>query len=375
MITILGKGIAGLSLAFELVRLGVPVRVIASGRRRRASDCAGGVLATKGLTEPKTLLFRAKLEGARVFPSWLRAIETAIGSPVAYDFSGVFEPIFSADDFSRTENRVYRDLPYHFYGTKLCDHSSEGSFPYPEAFSVQPMSSFFYPRDGWFAPDEILRSLESFLLRSGVLFCEEEVHAIGLNDGVLTIETEDSVIAANSVVVAFGAETTRDLFKFDVEIPNLTKVWGQSVTFRSPIFAGFTLGAVKAATSLLFRDSVMRFSASSSKESLESLEAQRRDLTEIGRNLQAIYKLSTAVIQGAIQTSLVGARALSSDRKPLLGKVWENPHSSVFLYTGLYKNGFQFAPQCSKYLAAKLLGREVPEDVRYLSGFDVSRKN
>jgi glycine/D-amino acid oxidase-like deaminating enzyme len=180
-------------------------------------------------------------------------------------------------------------------------------------------------------------------------------------------------MVADRLVVAFGAETFPDIFEFDARIPSLKRVWGQTVIYRSPLFSGPAIGIVKGATSLLIRQKEMRYSASSSKDSLESQAAQVRDLQEIEQNLQAIYKLSTAKLEIESQTTLIGARALSSDRKPLIGELWRNGQSALYLYTGLYKNGFQFAPQCARYLAATILNLEVPKNVSYLEGFDVKR--
>ena len=92
-IGIIGSGIAGLSLGFELSRRGHKCLIIDSPSPERASDLGQGLITLKGINTPRELLFKMKFESLSRVKKWLGDIESVSGQKIPI-IDGVYQPIF-----------------------------------------------------------------------------------------------------------------------------------------------------------------------------------------------------------------------------------------------------------------------------------------
>ena len=175
-IAIIGRGIAGLTLAARLVDRGVKPIIFGSSRGpANASRCAQGVLANKGLIFAESPLFRAKLRSLRHTQSWLEELERSTGRTIPRAFSGVIEPYWSPEDFQEIATRVYRRT---FTGCYLTHHLAALDRSSPLFQEKKPLGVLRYPLNGWFDVPATLDALEDKCRRSGATIRETRVSAL-----------------------------------------------------------------------------------------------------------------------------------------------------------------------------------------------------
>lgn len=365
-IGIIGTGIAGLALAYRLVKEGFRPTLI-EGDERAASRCAQGVVANKGLIFFESPLFAAKLRSLSHVQTWLSELESVSGLQIARNFSGVWEPYWGPEDFSRIVSRIYR---HRFWG---CHRTQNLKSAGPSwAFGGRkPLGHLFYPADGWFDVEACLRALEAILQKAGVPTLLAKVNQISVSPGgSLRCLGKDFDATFDQLVLATGAGTD-SLFKAsNIELPKIFKIGGQTLAVPIAAFTEQPLTGVRQTLSgSWYRDQLLLGSSSWKGEDIDEagVGSDKKLLisaieSQLGWDLKPYHK-------GAI--SRVGTRLRFADRMPAIGSIPFDPwRGKLFLMCGFYKSGLQLADLCARDLCLHLRGRS--EEVEY-PAFDPAR--
>lgn len=356
-LAIVGRGIAGLALAREiLIRTKLTVAIIGPDTpvSGSATVVAQGVSAIKGLVIAKEPLFAAKLAGHRMLPDWIGGVSRASGRPIASDSQGVGEITKDIPDFQARMGRSYQGRFQGIFGPL------RGTFASPltgaKAFGV------LHPEDLWFDPVEALMSLESLLLKAEgrIEFLPRRVLALGdARDQTLLLDGDERIKAARVVIAAGFASP--DLLPSGSLPAGWRLVGGE--TFISPSFISPSLpsrpaqfvcddaGEPGRLVSSFVRGtfSVSRLPdgrvVAGSTTGKAPGEFRDSPLNSMSYELSLLAPAASQDTSLAPQgwTSRWGLRLRSKDRSPVCGALpgFEN---RIWVFSGFYKNGLQLAP-------------------------------
>jgi glycine/D-amino acid oxidase-like deaminating enzyme len=348
-VAIIGRGLAGLTLAFRMVASGYRPTVFGAARGpANASRCAQGIVCNKGLIFAESPLFRAKLQTLSQLEDWLGKVEKASGLPIPRTWIGVDEPYWSAEDFHKTFQRVYRG---NFWGCyRPQNRPAENwldDFRRPEGY-------VHYPDDAWFDVDATMNALEKSCEKSGVIFMDEVI-----TDLKPWLERFDHV------VIAAGSSSMELVKTLNLDVPKSFQVAGQSLVWKHDTQINPRI-LVKATLSLAVLPDRKILGSSSWKPepgTEPDIAADRDQLLEQGAQAFGFSRPQSDDVQ-----SNWGTRLRFTDRMPALG-IWPE-QARISVLTGFYKNGLQLADLCAEQLLCELQGKTLSE---FGEAFHISR--
>lgn len=360
---VIGRGIVGLSIAYEMCQLGWNVTVIGPKERLgTASHAAVGVSSLKGHILPSQTLFLAKLKGHEQLPHWLAKIERDSGQKIPQIKSGVVEPFFGLDGFSYLSERVFHRKFRGCLRARLVGQSelSQAFFGAP-FLKATPRGAFYYPGDLWFDPIATLEALETAILRLNGTFIDDTVCRVSPG-GIASIQVygANSQYSAKEVVVAVGAYTSDLLEKSGLPTLPLQLSPGETLYAQTDFDLSFNLRIGK--TNYVGHQSELRWgSTSRSGDNLETELAAGPVL----RGIEALWSEASRVfkseyLQPNRKSIRWGLRTRTKDRAPVVGQLfWPNHvQKRVWVATGFYKNGLQLAGLLARQIGANLLGAQ-----------------
>lgn len=349
---IIGRGLAGLTLAFRMVEAGYRPTIWGAARGpANASRCAQGIVCNKGLIFAESPLFRAKLQALKKLETWLAQVETASGQTIPRSWIGVDEPYWTEADFQKTVQRVFRG---NFWG---CYRSQNRAARAGIADFKTPEGYLHYPGDAWFDVDATMNALEKACETSGASFIDETVS-----------DLKPLLDRFDHIVVAAGADSIKLLKTLGLAVPKAFHVAGQSLVWKHApqqeprIFVKGTLSLA-----VLADRKILGSSSWKPEDFIEfDISADRDRLLQQGAQAFGFTLPPSDQIQ-----SNWGTRLRFADRMPALGR-WPEPSTAdrLSLLTGFYKNGLQLADLCAEQLLRELQGQALNE---FGEAFHVSR--
>ena len=338
-INVIGAGIIGLSLGWQLVRRGIPVVVYERDEAgRSASWAAAGMLAPHsevGFEEEAFL--RLGIESLNQFPRFLDELEEDTGRRVPLDDRGTLIVGFHRDDTERIrrlyEFREHLGLPVKWLP------GSEGREIEP-LLSPKITAAIWLPDDCQINTRALVDALkEAFVSRGGVLKEHTPIRSIVMDgDRARGVRTEEDEIASSSVVLAAGCwsglvdgipETLR---------PPVRPVKGQIVSLRMGNEFRFE-HVVRAPDAYLLPKDDGRLLVGATQEEMGF------DVTPtagpVMRLLERGWEAIPSIYDLAIDTIDVGLRPGSRDNEPLIGST---EIRDLYYATGHHRHGILLAP-------------------------------
>ena len=363
---VIGRGLAGLSLARELQMSGCSVSVVARDNSEGdASRSAQGVSSVKGLLYGRGDLFRAKLEGHRFLLDWTQAVVRESGLDVPFSLTGAWEPIDSEESYRAIRERVYKQSWSGAFGLT--------TQPFPRQLFKTSDGGFFthafrHPYDGWVDVPRLLSALETTILKNGGEIVRSKVEKCEMQRPKgWRVVLEGKVLFCDELFLAAGwgvNRVTEDLgFRFKTkEIPGGTLQWrglkaAQGVyLFGKRSFVSSHQGAWK------FGSVDTKAWPTTAADQLSLMAALK---TECGRHMSiGAEALHSASLNW-------GTRVCSHDLLPIVGSISFETGHRLFVSCAFHKSGLQLAPLAAKRMVAALRGEEIPS---YWRSFEPGRK-
>jgi len=340
---VIGRGLAGLTAAYELVREGYHVSLVGPPREG-ASRAAQGVSSTKGLLEAKAPFFQLKLDGHRNLPRWISGVEKASGISIPKHLGGAWELFSNDSGWKKAAARIYRREFRGAFGTQLVQDPV-----------LSPTGrAFFYPGELWFDTEICCDALEKSLLFSNVTIFDALVLSLAPGRVVLS---DGRDINAPVVVLAAGAGSAALLHQAGLtNLPKLVEAGGSclvvgGVKTRQP---AVILGEK---CSMFVEDSGLARLGSSTRADL----GQSAQKTCIFQDAEIFFESVKSGLAGESFAQLLrnctvisqkwGVRVRTSDRFPLVIRHLYPSGDNLFISTGYWKNGLQTAYLASKAIA------------------------
>ena len=335
-VLVIGAGIIGLSLALELNRRGISVRVFdRSEPGREASHAGAGMLAAKDPDTPEALR-PLLLASGEMYPAWVAAIEEASGIRVDL----------------RKEGTIY-----------LTSQNREGleSWSEEQLAEREPRSKWsgqvFFTDEGSVDPRALMAATLASAKKSGIVVSHEHpVSGIDVIDGRVTgVRVGDKTENAGIVVNCAGAWAQKIVGAHTPSHP----VKGQMLAVvdphdRTPVLRHVVRG-----------DEVYLVPRSDGRiligATVEKVGFDKRVNPQVILGMQhAAAELVPRIAEMRIQESWAGLRPGSPDKLPLLG---ETSVKGYFAAAGHYRNGILLAPITARIMADLLTGATTGVDV------------
>ena len=342
-VIVVGAGLIGLAIAFELAERGASVRVYDRGEPGRAASWAGaGMLApyTEHLRDEAMVALSAS--SLDEYPEFVQRILAAGGVDARLRLDGVLHAAFDDSELDALRNHA-RSLDARGVSCEVLDR--------PSLLAAEPWlgrgvaGGLLVPAEGHVDNRRLGRALAAACEARGVRI--ERDASVGVECDrrrVLGVRTDRGFLAAQAIVNACGAWAARLQGVPHPCVPPVEPVKGQMLALAAPI------GFVKRATwvpqaYIVPRDDGRLLIGAT----VESAGFDERVTAEgIHALLAAALAAAPSLAGFALTESWAGLRPGTPDGRPVLGPT---PTEGLFLATGHYRNGILLAPATARLVA------------------------
>jgi glycine oxidase len=349
---VIGGGIIGLSLGWQLLRRGVPVVLFERDKvGRAASWAAAGMLAPHsevGFEEEEFL--RLGIESLREYPRFLDELSSDAGRRVPLDDRGTMIVGFHRDDTERIR-RLYEFREELGLPVKWLPGSAGREIE--PLLSPRITAAIWLPDDCQINNRDLIEVLkDAFVARGGVLREDTPVRSFVIEDDrAIAVRTDDEEIAASSVVVAAGCWSAQ----IEGIKPPVRPVKGQIVSLRMNGEFEFR-HVVRAPDAYLLPKNDGRLLVGATQEEMGF------DLTPtagpVMRLIERGWEAIPSIYDLAIDSIDVGLRPGSRDNEPLIGPT---EVSDLYYATGHHRHGILLAPVTAYALCDMILDGKTSE--------------
>lgn len=354
-VVVVGGGLVGTALAYELACAGAAVALVDRRDPGRASDAGAGILSPETTWRTDDVWFPFAAEAGAHYPLLVERI-TADGAPEpGYERTGLFTVSLSEGDEPWFAN--------------LADHASArapglvGEIAPEEARRRMPVLGalrrvLHNPSAARIDGRAMTASLRHACQARGVTLVDDEVRRIVTNaDRITDVQTTEGTLSVGALVIAGGAWSSAFAEQLGTSLP-VRPVKGQIVHLRvddpaldpadwpiaQPVFGHYLVPWPdrRVACGGTFEEGT-GFDARPTAAGAQEL-------------LRACLELAPGLAEAALLEVRVGFRPFSSDDLPLLGPLqgWEN----AFVDTGHGADGLLAGPYSGVLVAASVLGHE-----------------
>ncbi|WP_421617016.1 glycine oxidase ThiO [Brevibacillus sp. TJ4] len=333
---VIGGGIIGLSLAYELSRRGMAVTLVEQGQwGGQASSAAAGMLAPlKEFSEPGPMLSLG-MESLRLYPEWVQALEESTGRDVQLTRDGILTVAMAGEEEALAAKfRRQQEAGYPVFWL-------DGQ----EALELEPLltesvsAAIYSPEEGHINNRLLLQALVTACRLQGVQLLDGcVVSKLAVSAGrVIGAHTSAGTLLADQTVVCSGAWAGIMLELLDVAVPvrpvrgQIAAVSSAGIALRKVIFGSGGYITPK-------KDGKIVIGATEDDCGFQQVVT----LSGLSRVMQGVMPYVPALESAAFLEAWAGLRPATPDGKPLLGKVpgWEG----LFIAGGHFRNGILLSP-------------------------------
>lgn len=346
-VAIIGGGVIGLAIAWQLAGAGMRVTVYERDRLGgQASGAAAGLLApvSEHLTPDDFLALG--IASLRSYPDFVSAVREESGIDPELVQSGVLRVALSdgeAETLSRTATGTLQ--------TVVLD--AQAARELEPALSPQTVSGLFAPDESHVASPRLVAALGVAARRRGARILEGTPvgRIIRDKDRVVGVETPSGPEPAGAVVLAAGAWSavlTGPALGVTPIRGQILALEGNTAPLSRPVFGAGSYLAPK-------RDGTIWAGATEDRAGFSPYPTARGVRTI----LAGAERLAPAVAEAAFVRAWAGLRPATPDRLPILGRAADG----LVLATGHHRNGILLAPITAEIVAALVLGNPPPIDL------------
>jgi len=338
-IVIVGGGIIGLALGWQLLRRRKRVTIVERDRAGRAASwIAAGMLAPHsevGFEEEDFL--QAGLQSLKQYPRFLDELEQDSGRKVSLDSRGTLIVAFNRDDSERIRRlydfRQQLGLPVEWF-------TGSDAIDVEPSLSAKTTGAIWLPDDSQVNNRSLVDALkEAFARRGGVLRENTNVTSILLlEDRAIGVKTNDELLSASRVVLAAGCWSGQ-IGGVPTEIlPPVRPVKGQLVSLCMD--SEFKLAHVIRAPDVYIipkDDGRVIVGATQEEMGFDTTPTAGPVMRMLERGWEAV----PSIYDLAIDAIEVGLRPGSRDNAPIIGA---SPIENLYYATGHFRHGILLAP-------------------------------
>jgi len=356
-VVIIGGGIIGLSLAFELINRGVSVKIVEKDRiGRGASWVAGGMLApqSEGLEEGVFLDFC--LESRSMYPSFVKSVEEKTNVDTGYWECGILKLAFNKEELEQIKKDVDRFKSLGLKAQFLTKKEIKSVYP---SIGDEVLGGALYEEDAQVDNRKLCEALAKFSYENAKVFENAKVEKIESKNGkFFKVKTEAGDIFGDVCVVCAGAWSGQlsdlpvyplkgEMLAVDVEKQDINRVLYSSRAYLIPRkdYHRLVVGATQEDVGFKEGNTVYGtcWLLKGAMDTLKNLK---------DKNIQELW---------------YGYRPATPDELPILG---EGKTKNLIFATGHHRNGILLAPITAKVIADYILKEEKS---KYIDAFSYDR--
>jgi glycine oxidase len=349
-ITVVGAGIVGCAIAYELAARGVRVRLIdARGVGRGTTRASAGILAPQiegHIRELRDL----GAHSLALYDDFIRRVEHDSRRAIEYRRSGTLQVAFDDAEASELSAGAQSLASAGVQCTLLDGDAARRLEP---ALSNRVTSGLLVPSHGHVAATPLTDALADAARARGVQQSVADVLGIdgGAEQARVTIEHES--IESDGVIVATGSWPVPSRA---TDAPRLKPIRGQLVQLRCPSAVASRVLWSQACYVVPWSDGTVLVGAT-----VEDVGFDERPTAEGVRGLlSAATSLVPSLDDAHFEEVRVGLRPKTVDELPIIGRSETVPR--LFYALGHYRNGVLLAPLTAALMADLVIdGRERPE--------------
>ena len=359
-VVIIGAGVCGLSIGWQLAEAGAKVTIVEKSEPGRgATWAAAGMLAARAEAEPgEQALLKLNLKSQEYWPEFKNRLEKTSGVPIGYRDEGTIIVALDRDDAADLE------FDYKFQdslglNTKwLSGSKAREKEPF---LSPRITNAIYSPLDHQVDNRDLADALRiAFVREGGKLQLYSEVESIVTENGsVRGVQSNGEVIPAQFVVLAAGAwsRTIRGLAKED--LPPIRPLKGQMLALRmdpnKPLIR-HVVWAPKGIYMVPRNDGRLLIGATVEEKDFDA------ELTAGGilHLLRESWETLPGIDELEIDEMWAGHRPTSRDDAPVLGPT---SVEGLIIATGHHRNGILLAPITAKTISRLILTGDLPKEI------------
>ncbi len=354
-VIVVGAGIVGCAIAYELTRRGASCIVIDSRLiGMAATNAAGGILAPLAEFQRPGALVGLGLESLRLYPRWVEQLQEDVPDvDVEFELNGVLRVAFNDGEMAKLRKGLrYQDKVY----LELMELDQATIREVEPRLSHDIIGGLLCPDEGQVSNQLFTLALSRAAKQRGARFYERSP-VIGFRKSggrLTTVRTATGEYACDHLVLAAGPWTRPLAKKLGADVPTrpirgqMMALGGMSTPVRQVVWGpkGYV---VPRANGLVFAGSTLEdvgFRFGTTKSGLAKV---RRAANELVPQLK----------QAREHFTWFGLRPGSPDGLPILGTLpgWEN----VTLATGHFRNGILLAPITGELIAEEIIANKRSE--------------
>ena len=353
-VVIVGGGIIGCSIAYELGRHGHSVVVVERGSvGREASGAAAGIISPPSSLDTPSAKAELTADSILAYPAFIEQIEDATGSRTGFLIRG--ELTVALDEDEAAELKLLADwqsgLGFHvdwLDGPTARDLEPVLPDTVLGGVLVREAASIF--------TYDLTRVISEAAVRSGARIIEH-TPAIGISTEhgrAAGVRLPDGEIKAGQVVLAAGAWTAQLARGVGASIPTLPSKGQMLAIAGAPVMPHAIIGKCGGGHLVPRTDGTVAVGATKERVGF--------DKRVLARNtrwcLDLAADLAPALLDGEITSMWSGLRPGSADDQPIMGQV--PGVDGLWVATGHYQTGIQMAVITADLMARSILA-ESPE--------------
>jgi glycine oxidase len=362
---IVGGGIIGCSIAFQLAKRNLRVLVIEKERMiSEASSAAAGMLGAQSEFSSDSPMISLALKSRAMFPQLAEELKELTRIDIGLVQKGLIKLAFTESELCELQQQ------YQFWKTL---DSSVRWLQQTELHELEPnvtaevSGAMYIPNDGQVRADDLSFAFAKAASVSGAEIREytEVVSFVTENDRVCGVVTKSEFIYADNVIVAAGAWSAKLLKETGIEL-QMYPVKGEclSVITEQPLLQA-TVFAKNGCYIVPKRGNRLLIGATSMPNTFN----KHVSVQGIYRLLERAQQIMPKLAEAKWEKTWAGIRPQTGDGLPYIG---EHPiYKGLWMATGHYRNGIVLSP-ITGVLLADLITKGKYEDMN-LSSFQLSR--
>jgi glycine oxidase len=350
-VIVVGAGIAGCAIAYELARRGAQVHVLDGRAPGRGATFASAGILTPAIEGHNPQLLHLTSCSLAAYDDFIRRVRDDSGFDVDYARNGTLQVAFTSGQADELEESARRFAATGVAHTFLDGGDARALEP---ALSPSVVAALRLPAQGYVSAEQLVSALAHAATRCGAAFATGRVERMDGTGNGAAVFTAAERLEADAVVIATGSWVVPPM-GIDRPVP-VTPIRGQLLHVRvdEPVASHVLWGP--DCYIVPWRDRTVLIGAT-----VEDVGFDERSTIAGVRSLSnAAVDLVPALDGASLQEVRVGLRPKTEDELPAIGRSSTMRH--VFYALGLYRNGVLLAPLTASLIADLVLeGREREE--------------
>ena len=363
-IIIIGGGVIGLGIGWQLAKAGAAVTIHERGQAGRgASWAAGGMLGPIAEAHINELdLLKLSNQSLARYPEWVDELESETEMPIGYRAEGTLIIGIEPDDTYQLQHAytLYQDL-----GLNVEWLSGQEARGIEGALSPYVTAAIRCETDHQVDNRLMVQALQcAYQSRGGVLHQNSKVERIVIENGTASgVKTQDGFQGADVCILAAGCWSGQISGLPDTLIPPVRPVKGQmlALQMREGVMISNVIRTVKARYPMPVylvprKDGRLVIGATTEELGFDT------DLIVGGiyELLHGAFEAVPGIYKLPLIETWTGLRPGSSDNAPILGKT---PVDNLIYATGHYRNGILLTPITAYEISELVLTGETSETI------------